>query len=193
MLTKDRIVPSTEFCQQVEALSGQKVTRCNQCGKCTAGCPAAYTMDLGPRQVMRAIQLGLKEEVMVSPTIWICLFCQTCSARCPMGIDVARTIESLCLMTEAEHRKPPQKEIELFHRLFVDSIQRHGHLWELGLGGLYNLRSGHLLDNISFVPKMLQKGKLRLLPPRTGRGARMRDIFARAREVEATRLKKRGG
>ncbi|MCX8127053.1 MAG: heterodisulfide reductase subunit C, partial [Dehalococcoidia bacterium] len=48
-------VPHTPFREQVERLSGENVARCYQCGKCSAGCPVAFAMDLAPRRIMRAI------------------------------------------------------------------------------------------------------------------------------------------
>ncbi len=56
-------------------------------------------MDLGPRRVMRAIQLGLKDQALSSTTIWLCVFCQTCSARCPREIFIAQVIGSVDLVT----------------------------------------------------------------------------------------------
>lgn len=86
-----------EFVRQVETISGQNLLACNQCGKCSAGCPLAFSMDLLPNQVIRLAQLGL-EEVLASPTIWTCAACLTCLARCPKGIDLPRIMEALRLI-----------------------------------------------------------------------------------------------
>ena len=83
-----------EFVARVEEISGQEVMACNQCGKCSAGCPAAMAMDLLPSQVIRFVQLGL-EEVLDSKTIWLCASCLTCLSRCPRGVDLPRIMESL--------------------------------------------------------------------------------------------------
>ena len=42
-----------ELVRKIEELSGQNLLACNQCGKCSAGCPAAAVMDLLPNQVIR--------------------------------------------------------------------------------------------------------------------------------------------
>lgn len=84
----------SEFVRDVEEISGQDLLDCNQCGKCSAGCPVASAMDLLPSQVIRQAQLGI-EEVLASRTIWICASCLTCVARCPKGIDLPRTMEAL--------------------------------------------------------------------------------------------------
>jgi len=82
------------FVARVEEISGQDLLACNQCGKCSAGCPVVAEMDLLPSQVIRMAQLGM-EEVLESNTIWICASCLTCVARCPKGVDLPRTMEAL--------------------------------------------------------------------------------------------------
>ena len=75
-----------DFVHRVEEESGQNVSLCYQCGNCTAGCPASPDYDMQPNQIMRGIQLGLKEKVLSSKSIWMCLSCSTCSLRCPNDI-----------------------------------------------------------------------------------------------------------
>jgi heterodisulfide reductase subunit C len=82
------------FVRQVEEISGQDLLACNQCGKCSAGCPVVAAMDLLPNQVIRMAQLGM-EEVLESSTIWICASCLTCATRCPKGVDLPRLMEAL--------------------------------------------------------------------------------------------------
>jgi heterodisulfide reductase subunit C len=83
-----------QFVKQVEEVSGQDLLACNQCGKCSAGCPIVATMDILPSQVIRMAQLGM-EEVLETNTIWICASCLTCVARCPKGVDLPRLMEAL--------------------------------------------------------------------------------------------------
>lgn len=83
-----------EFVTQVETISGESLLACNQCGKCSAGCPVAYSMDLMPNQVIRLAQLGI-EEALDSQTIWTCAACLTCVSRCPKGIDLPRVMEAM--------------------------------------------------------------------------------------------------
>jgi heterodisulfide reductase subunit C len=82
------------FVHQVEEISGQDLLACNQCGRCSAGCPVVAAMDLLPSQVVRMAQLGM-EEVLESDTIWICASCLTCATRCPKGVDLPRLMEAL--------------------------------------------------------------------------------------------------
>ncbi len=82
------------FVQQVEEISGQDLLACNQCGKCSAGCPIVATMEILPSQILRMAQLGM-EDALDSNTIWICASCLTCVARCPKGVDLPRLMEAL--------------------------------------------------------------------------------------------------
>lgn len=97
-----RISPASlrsEFSAKVAELSGQNLALCYQCGKCSAGCPMAFAMDLLPNQVMRLVQLGLAEEAAECRTIWLCASCLVCTVRCPKGVDIARVMEALRLLS----------------------------------------------------------------------------------------------
>jgi heterodisulfide reductase subunit C len=56
-------------------------------------------MDILPNQVIRLAQLGLEEDIVQSKTVWLCVSCLTCTARCPKGVDLARVMEALRLLT----------------------------------------------------------------------------------------------
>jgi heterodisulfide reductase subunit C len=83
------------FVKKVEEISGQNLLACYQCGKCSAGCPAVSEMDILPNQIIRFAQLGLKDDLLKSKSIWICASCFTCNARCPKGINIAEVIEAI--------------------------------------------------------------------------------------------------
>jgi len=176
------VTPSLQFHHLVEARCGERVLRCNQCGKCTAGCPAAHFMDWGPRRIMRAIQLGLKGEALSSPTIWLCLFCYTCSARCPLGLDIPKVMECLRLLAQEGGIKPAVRGVEIIHRLFLGQIKRLGRIYELGLAGGYSLSTRRLPYQVSFLPGMISRGKLAFLP--RFKGASAKAIFSKVKEIE---------
>lgn len=97
---------SSPFVAQVEKISGQKLLACYQCGKCSAGCPMAKYMDILPNQMIRFAQLGLKEDLLSSDAIWLCVSCQTCNTRCPKGVRIAEVIEAarqIRLRTRQDH------------------------------------------------------------------------------------------
>lgn len=86
-----------EFGRQIEAISSQTLLACNQCGKCSAGCLIASSMDILPNQVIRLAQLGI-EDVLDCQMIWACAACMNCVAHCPKGIDLPRIMEALRLV-----------------------------------------------------------------------------------------------
>lgn len=92
--TLSRKVVRGDFVAKVREISGQNLMACNQCGKCSAGCPVAFAMDLLPSQVLRLAQLG-QEEVLDSRTIWLCASCMTCQSRCPKGVDLSKVVDAL--------------------------------------------------------------------------------------------------
>jgi len=83
------------FVVKIEEISGQNLLSCYQCGKCSAGCPAVSQMDILPNQIIRYAQLGFKDELLQSKSIWICASCFTCNSRCPKGINIAEVIEAI--------------------------------------------------------------------------------------------------
>lgn len=75
---------------------GEKLMRCFQCGTCTSDCPVARFSDTyRPRQIIRMTQLGLKNRVLNSDTLWLCAACFTCTDRCPQDVEVASVIRVL--------------------------------------------------------------------------------------------------
>ena len=84
--------------KKVSEISGENLSACYQCGKCSAGCPSADRMDNIPSQFIKLIQLGMEEKIRKSNTPWICLTCFICTVRCPKGIDIARIMEAARLL-----------------------------------------------------------------------------------------------
>jgi len=75
---------------------GEKLARCFQCGTCTSDCPIArFSETYRPRQIIRMAQLGLRERMLHSDTLWLCASCFTCTDRCPQDVDVASVIRVL--------------------------------------------------------------------------------------------------
>lgn len=71
---------------------------CNQCGKCSSGCPVAYFFDFRPRRIIAMVQLGFIEELLKSEDIWKCAQCLACNERCPREVapyDVIQALQNL--------------------------------------------------------------------------------------------------
>jgi heterodisulfide reductase subunit C len=156
------------------------VTACYQCRKCSGGCPLIFAMDLLPDRVIRLALLGQEDLVLKSRTIWVCSSCETCTTRCPNGIDIAAVMD--WLKEEAVKRgvAVPQPEVARFHRLFLDSILAGGgrlsetHL--LGKFTLFKLGRGfdfkEHLNNAKLGFKLFKRGRMKLLGHKLGGQAR---------------------
>lgn len=151
------------FTREVEELSGQNIETCYQCGNCTAGCPAGFAYDRQVNQIMRGVQLGLKDQVLNAHSLWFCLGCSMCTLRCPNNIDVAGVMETLRHMALREgHVTVPR--VEKFWLSFLDTVRAFGRTYEIGTMALYMLRSLRLTTDVDLAPMALGKGKLSLIP-----------------------------
>ena len=82
---------------------GERVLNCYLCGTCTAGCPISeITADYNPRQIMRKILLGRKDELLRSGEIWRCYQCHTCVSHCPQDVRFADIIRAMREIAVAE-------------------------------------------------------------------------------------------
>lgn len=151
------------FIQDVESESGQHVASCYQCGNCTAGCPAGFAYDMQAHQIMRGVQLGLKDQVLEAKSLWMCLSCSTCSQRCPNNIDVAAVMETLRHMARREGRVAVPR-VNKFWLSFLDTVRYCGRTYELGVMALYMLRSLRVFTDVDLAPQALAKRKLDLIP-----------------------------
>jgi len=174
------LVPSPSFRKKVEKASGQKISACFQCEKCTNGCPVTFAMDIVPHKLIRSIHMGLGDKVLKSDTIWVCASCETCTTRCPNGIDIARVMDALRQVSQAEGIKPSQKDVPLFHSAFLSSMKRHGRVHETEMTINYTVKSAGLsglLKQSGMGLAMFKKGKLKLFPPRFRGSGQVKKIF----------------
>jgi heterodisulfide reductase subunit C len=166
------------FKDLIKQLSDEDVSRCYQCGKCTAGCPVALDMDITPNQVMRLVQINARDSVLSSSTIWLCLSCETCSTRCPEDIEIARVMDTLRKISVAEGYASSQKAITDFHRLFLASVEKYGRLNELELSIKNNLVSGRPFNDVPLAVKLFRKGKISLKGGQVKQKDNIKRIFA---------------
>ena len=90
------------FAQEVAREPGGKGIRaCFACGTCTAGCPVRrFNEKFNPRRVIRMVLLGMRDEVLRDPFVWMCATCFTCQERCPQGVrisDLMRALKNMAL------------------------------------------------------------------------------------------------
>ncbi len=145
-------------------LARQNVSLCWQCLTCSGGCPFADHMDLLPNQVIRLVQLGQVKEAIKCKTIWICVGCHTCSTNCPNSIDIGAIMDALRQLAIRYGVAIPEKDIFRFHKYIFGSIQRSGRLNKLEAMIQFKLGTGRVFSDIKSGIKMLNRGKLELIP-----------------------------
>lgn len=143
---------------------GQNVYLCYQCVKCTAGCPVSEFFDWQPNQVMRALQLGQEDIALHAETPWLCASCQTCTTRCPQGLDIAAIMDFLTREALEQGIKPPVPEVDIFTTAFMREVRLWGRAFELGMMGEMKLRIRNFTDDLDLGLKMFLKNKLPVLP-----------------------------
>lgn len=87
-----------DFSTEVEEISRTISHMCFQCGTCTGSCPSAPRSSYRIRVFMRRAVLGLEDEALTDPDLWLCTTCYSCSDRCPRGIaptDVIMAMRNL--------------------------------------------------------------------------------------------------
>ena len=172
---------------EVQRRADTPVGACFQCHKCSTGCPIGPDMDLLSSQIMRLVHLGEEDALLESGSIWLCASCEACSTRCPMGIDIAAVMDTLRMMAVERKAAVPDAHGQQFNRSFLGSVRRNGRVFELGMLAAYKLRCLDLLSDVDKFPKMLAKGKISLLPKRSGAAEEVRQVFKRAEEEEKKR------
>jgi heterodisulfide reductase subunit C2 len=181
------ITPDPKSRKKIEELSGEKISTCFQCEKCTNGCPMTFAMDIVPHRVIHSIQLGQIDEAINSDTIWVCASCETCTTRCPNDIDIAHIMDTLRRLSVKKGVKPSHKQAPIFHKAFLSSVRRFGRMHEMSMAVDYTLRSEGLRGlskQMGMGLEMMRKGKMKIIPGRLRAGKQINDIFQTAKRKQ---------
>ena len=175
---------TSSFALEVQRRSGENIFRCYYCQKCTVGCPIAYAMDYQPAQVLKMIQLGMREAVLKSSAPWLCVGCEACGTRCPNGISLAPVMDTLKYMALEAGYTPPETTVYALHRAFVNSIKIFGRVHETTMLVEYMLRSRDifsiLLSSFNVGVILLLKRKIPILPERVKDLGQVKELYRRA-------------
>lgn len=167
------------------------VRECYQCGNCTASCPAAFTYDYMPNQMMRMLQVGMVDELLESKSIQLCVQCLTCTARCPRNIDIAGIFEDLKTIAVAQQRKVPE-HVKTFNRSFMGSVAKFGRLPEFVMMALFYTGTMSLrmaLADMGVVMPLLTRRKLQFVPRRAKGAAEVGRIYSKSLATSKKREK----
>jgi len=119
-----------DFIDAIVEAGADRIRTCIQCGTCSSVCPSGRRTAFRTRELMRKALLGLKDEVLSSPDLWLCATCFTCLERCPRQIKVTDAIIIMRNMAVDEgfmlpqHRKTSQKLLETGHAVPLDDANQ---------------------------------------------------------------------
>jgi heterodisulfide reductase subunit C len=171
----------------VEKISGVDLSVCFQCKKCSGGCPVARIAKSRPSEIMRRLHLGAGDELLESDLIWTCVSCETCSARCPMGINVAGIMDALRKLSLERGASTQDGNMPLFNKAFLKTVEVFGRTYEMAMITAYKLGTGKLMNDTEKFPAMLIKGKISLLPSLGGDRKTVRRIFKKVRKSKGAK------
>lgn len=184
-----------EFIRRVEEESGQSISRCYQCGNCTAGCPMNFAYDYPVHRIMRLIQTGQKDTVLSCKSIWYCATCETCTARCPNNIEVALVMDVCRHMARREDYPKGFCQsaflgiwpVRMFAASFLKTVELFGRAHEVGAMVGFMAGAVRPFTDVDLVPKALPRGKLSLMPHTVKARREVAAIFKRFKEGEHER------
>ena len=101
-------------------------------------------------------------EPSADETIWLCLTCETCSARCPNDVDPARVIDAAARDEPAGRRRHGAAPRRRLPPRLPRRDPANGRLHEMGMVMDYKLRTGDLMKDVTNAPAMMRRGKLSL-------------------------------
>ncbi len=180
------------FIDEVAKAGGENVYSCYQCGTCTGGCPTQHAMDYPPRTIIRMIQLGMRDQVLESKTIWTCASCQTCITRCPRGVRIPEIMGALKSIAIKENIKPGFPKGMVFYKEFNEELKRFGLLPEMLLSVMFYIKGS---DNpIAMIKTMIKdapmglamftRGRLTLKPHKIKNPEKMKKIYEASLKME---------
>ena len=146
---------------------GEKILECIQCGSCAGGCPTMFAMDYSPMQIIKMINLGMKEKVLSSSTIWVCSACYTCATRCPRNVNFTTLMMSLRNKAIQENLVKDDAKSD-FHKYFFEVVNKYGkmHEPELLVKFVDMTNFDSLLHNARLGFRLFKKGKLHMRAPK---------------------------
>ena len=166
----------------MKMLGGERILECIQCGSCAGGCPAMFAMDYSPMQIIKMINLGMKEKVLSSSTIWVCSACYTCTVRCPRNVDFTSLMMSLKFIAIRENMVKDSAKSD-FHKYFFEVINKYGRNHEPEFL-IKLLDSSNLASSVRLVLRLLKKGKMPMRAPRTEHASYIKSMLEKTDQEE---------
>ncbi|MFO8035640.1 MAG: 4Fe-4S dicluster domain-containing protein [Anaerolineales bacterium] len=114
-----RVDPS--LMNELKEYGAVDIEKCFNCGNCTAICPLTDDDHPFPRNVIRYMQLGLRDRLRGSLDPWLCYYCGECSDTCPKKAEPAETMMAMRRWLTAQY-----DWTGLAHKFYTSAA------WEIG-------------------------------------------------------------
>ena len=88
--------------EQVKQIAGVNPRKCMKCGKCSASCPSYDEMDIKPHNFVSYCVNGEFEVLFNSKSFLKCLSCFACIERCPRGVEPAKIINAIKMISQGK-------------------------------------------------------------------------------------------
>ncbi len=166
---------------------GETISRCWQCGTCTAGCCMHTDFGLeefNPRYFIYLAQIGYEDELRkYAEIIWRCVSCNKCVERCPKGVKVEEVVHSIGTYLEVTGMAK-ESPADRFDRAYTENLLRRGVLDEAALFRTYERLEGRKTPGRELFRlglSMLLSGRLHTGPfaHRTRGWGKMRPVLTR--------------
>jgi heterodisulfide reductase subunit C2 len=165
---------------------GEAIKLCIQCGTCAGSCLNANQMEYSPRKVIAMVRADMKEEVLRSNSMWYCVSCYLCTARCPRDIHITDMMYVLKGLAIDEGYAKKRGLTSNMAKSMVESINKYGRVFEAEMVIRYFLRTRplKLVGMGPFGLKMWAKGKMPLRPHKIKGKEQIRKMLVAAEALE---------
>ncbi|MBM2816375.1 MAG: putative adenylylsulfate reductase-associated electron transfer protein QmoC [Ignavibacteria bacterium] len=98
--------PDIEFIRQLKKYGGNDLKKCFQCATCSVVCNLSPEENAFPRKEMLWANWGLKEKLVKDIDVWLCHYCNDCTAQCPRGAKPGNVMSAIRYSVIEEYAIP---------------------------------------------------------------------------------------
>ncbi|MBM3119769.1 MAG: heterodisulfide reductase [Chloroflexi bacterium] len=154
---------NNDFIKEISSMpGGEKINLCIQCGTCSGSCPNANKMDYTPRELIAMARAGMRDQVLSSNSMWLCLSCYMCTVRCPRGIVPTYIMHALEHLAMRHHVSSPRTRTPTLYKVFSKTVHDVGYIPRFGCMGRFYLQVNPFgaIKNIPVALSLLQHGRM---------------------------------
>ncbi len=190
------------FLKEIEeqAEMGHWVKMCMQCGVCSGSCPTNFHpgWEHPPQEIFMMIRAGKREEVLTSPSMWMCTSCYNCYVRCPRKLPITHIMHGIAEYAYRLGLAPKMQPTLHLSQTFWRNCTKTGRVNEVKLTQSLYFKDGFMAGikkglEMKDVALGLIKAKRLNIFEALGGGHKCKDIqgiqkmLAKAKELEAKR------